>query len=103
MGQLITQTVTLETEVCCNCSVLFAVPDSLQRRRRADGDGFYCPNGHKQHYSESELDRVRKKLNEQTRAASDMADRATRAEKAKAELAKQMRQMKTRAAAGVCP
>jgi len=78
MGQVITQTVTLETEVCCNCSVLFAVPDSLQRRRRADGDWFYCPNGHKQHYSESELDRVRKKLNEQTRAASDMADRATR-------------------------
>jgi hypothetical protein len=49
---LLNDTVTLVTEECCNCGVLFAMPTELQDRFRANHDKwFYCPNGHQQHYT----------------------------------------------------
>ncbi len=52
----------LATEDCCNCGVVFAMPDSMQRRVQANGAYFYCPNGHPQHYTESDVQRLEKQL-----------------------------------------
>lgn len=31
---------------CASCGVVFAIPSTLEKRRREDGQNFYCPNGH---------------------------------------------------------
>lgn len=47
----ITDSVTLVTEECCNCGVLFAVTTTFQRYCMNDHDKwFYCPNGHHIHF-----------------------------------------------------
>ena len=51
---------TLETEVCCSCAVLFAMPAEMQRRLMNDHGWFYCPNGHSQHYTgKSDAEKLR--------------------------------------------
>jgi hypothetical protein len=60
-----TYTETLTVLTCCRaeCSVTFAFTEGYERRRREDHEWFYCPNGHRQHYSEpGELERVKRQL-----------------------------------------
>jgi hypothetical protein len=102
--------VNLETTTCCACGVPFAAPDYLIRARRNDGQTLYCPNGHHLSWRETELDRVRKKLDEQTRTATQMAERAASAERAEQDALrsaqkanKELRRHQKRTAAGVCP
>lgn len=48
------ETVTMVTEICCNCGVPFGIPSNLRSVLKADPNkSFYCPNGHGQHYSKS--------------------------------------------------
>ena len=47
---------------CANCGVPFAVTEDFEERRRKDGKGFYCPNGHSNVFGETEADKVRKEL-----------------------------------------
>lgn len=54
--------VTLIPVHCCECSCLFGIDDGLNRRRHEDGQLFYCPNGHPQRYSESEVKKLRRHL-----------------------------------------
>ena len=54
--------VDLASETCCNCGVVFAMPRDLMEQLRKSGGWFYCPTGHKQHYTESEADRLRREL-----------------------------------------
>ena len=103
MGYAIKQEVVLETETCCECGVPFAMPDYMRSRRLLDGKYFYCPNGHSQHYTKSEVQRLQEKLAEQTRAATSMAERAMAAENAEQKAQREINRMKKRAAAGVCP
>lgn len=103
MGYAIKQEVVLETETCCECGVPFAMPDYMRSRRLQDGKYFFCPNGHSQHYTKSEVQRLQEKLAEQNRAATNMAERARAAEAAEQKAQQEMRRMKKRAAAGVCP
>lgn len=103
MGYAIPKQMVLETEECCSCGVVFAMPDYMMRAKRNDGSWFYCPNGHQQHYTKSEIQRLREKLDEQTRAATQMAERARAAEANEQKAQTEMKRMKRRASAGVCP
>ena len=96
MGYAIPNQITLETVTCCNCSVVFAMPDYMIKRLQERGGSFYCPNGHSQYYTKSEVQRLREKLDEQTRAATQMAERAKAAEQ-------KMKRMGKRVSVGVCP
>lgn len=100
----------LVTMDCCSCAVVYAMPEYLQERAKRDGNTFYCPNGHPQSYTKSENDRLREKLDEQTRVATREAQRAANteliAQTAEAETTKIKRKLKTiekRVHAGVCP
>ncbi len=57
----VSMTVSLQVLDCANCAVIFAVPDRLDKERREDGGGFYCPNGHSLTYGESTLDKERER------------------------------------------
>lgn len=60
----LTEAVTFEREDCCNCGVTFFVPADLRAQRKLDAALFYCPNGHGQHYSKSEADKLRARVTE---------------------------------------
>jgi len=76
-GTTYQKTITMVTEVCCNCGIVFGVPSDFQERCQNDSSkSFYCPNGHGQHYSkskeqkkreaaEAELKRVRERLDQE--------------------------------------
>ncbi len=51
---------TLITKTCCNCGVLFAMEQGYQQQKRRDGESFHCPNGHGQHYTETDKTKLQK-------------------------------------------
>lgn len=101
---------TLYVQECCACSITFAVPEDFDQRRRNDGKTFYCPAGHSQSYTKSELDRVREKLARE-QAARERAqareihehDQRIAAERSASAYKGRVTRLKNRAAAGVCP
>jgi DNA-binding XRE family transcriptional regulator len=96
--------VSLATEVCCNCGMVFAMPEDYQRRRRDDRKNFYCPSGHPQHYAgETEAARLKREL-ERARQMQDAADaRAATAAQEREQIAKAHKRMRHRVMNGVCP
>lgn len=100
----------LVEEVCCECFTHFAMDSDLNARRRQTGGTFYCPNGHAQHYTETEVQKL-KKQNESLRKNLAWTDEAlTRAyneheatKKEKANIKRQLTNTRKRIANGVCP
>lgn len=94
--------VRLVSETCCNCGVVFAMPDYLIEERKQTGKNFYCPAGHSMVYH-SEIERLKGELDKERkrREWSEAQARTAReeAEKERAALAR----LKRRANAGVCP
>jgi hypothetical protein len=95
----------MATIFCAVCHVEFAIPESMERRRREDGKDFYCPNGHcnvfnggksKADKLAEELSRARQQLAQKT---DELRDEAGRRQKAEMEA----QSLKRRTAAGVCP
>lgn len=99
MTATIQENITLETEMCCNCAVVFAMPSYLKRQRRDDGLTFHCPNGHPQHYTKTTVMQLTEQL--------EAAQRELRSEKCHAlrmtqERDQAQRKLK-RVHRGVCP
>lgn len=98
---------------CAYCGVPFAISHDYDERRRDDGRGFYCPNGHVMSYDSRDRKRMEQLEREATAAkngarwaredAERQRQKARRADyqarAAKGELTK----AKKRAAAGLCP
>lgn len=55
---------------CCTCGALFAVPIEVKAKWRSTGKLFYCPNGHSQHYSDSDIKQAKQRAE---RAEKDAA------------------------------
>ncbi|MFZ5674260.1 MAG: hypothetical protein ACOZAM_14965 [Pseudomonadota bacterium] len=45
---------------CCNCGMLFFMPAYYHEMRHRDGKSFWCPAGHEQHFTETEVSKLRK-------------------------------------------
>lgn len=110
MTTSITYSATLVSVECGNCGIPFGLPTNLRDARYADGGGFYCPNGHRISWSETEADRLRKKLDEAELTATrrlasiDRLKAERDHEKARVNGYKgQLAKTKKRAAKGVCP
>lgn len=90
----------LETEQCYKCAVMFAFPRSLRMRCRADSNAeFFCPNGHGQVYTKSELTKAQEQL-----AAEQARHRATLARENEERIAREKLERKLkRVGRGVCP
>lgn len=100
----------MENVSCCNCGIVFGVPDAYVNARRADKAGFFCPNGHRLSFTESEADRLRR---ERDRLQQQLAQRddEIRRQKSLREITErkvsaakgQVTKLKRRAQAGLCP
>jgi hypothetical protein len=95
---------------CPDCGVIYGITVEYEKRRREDGRGFYCPNGHNGSFGESAIDKAKRlqaKAEERlmwarsaTQAARDQAQAAHHSARAyKGHLTR----MRNRIAAGVCP
>lgn len=96
---------------CCECGINFAVNDTVYTQWRQDSNKwFYCPNGHRQHYSEGEVQRLRKQLAQaehdrdwhKTNAANEREAREKTARSLRAVKAAKSR-IVNRVKNGVCP
>lgn len=45
-----THVTTFRVHDCAECGIIFAIPDSYDKRRADDGKTFYCPNQHRMSY-----------------------------------------------------
>lgn len=57
-------TVNFETEECCECGIIFQVPEDFAENRQNDGQTFYCPNGHGQSYTDTDDEKIEKLEND---------------------------------------
>lgn len=95
-------------QTCCNCGLLFAVPNDYDDRRRNDHRTFYCPNGHGQSYRgrsevEKERDRLKRELGWAQSSAQSWKDQAETAEHRRRAEKGAKTKLQKRIAAGVCP
>jgi len=81
--------VTLKHVECANCGSVFGIADNLHRNLMETGATFYCPNGHAQHFTEGEVERLKREL--------------SRAESERVYYKTQLTRTRNRVAAGVCP
>ncbi|MBN3756051.1 hypothetical protein G3N95_24125 [Paraburkholderia sp. Tr-20389] len=96
MGYAIQHQIALSTITCCSCGVVFAMPDQLKNQLRQSGDWFFCPNGHRQHFAQTEADRLRALLEQANRRNTDLVDEVARVQREK-------KRIERRVNAGVCP
>lgn len=90
---------------CCDCTMLFAVPQDFKQIRLYDGRSFYCPAGHSQFFTKrtdelEELKRQNQQLNNRVAWAETEAETAKRQKTA---LKGQLTKTRNRLANGVCP
>lgn len=103
--------ITLESETCCNCGVVFGMESGHRHRLRQSHDWFYCPNGHGQHYTgkseaqkANELAEWRARQLEYARGeAAAERDRRQAAERSRAAIKGQNTRLRRKVAAGQCP
>jgi len=99
----ISTTVKLVTEECCNCGILFAMPQQVNERLRTKGGTFYCPNGHPQVYTEPDIEVLRKKLLAEERRSQNLETHLNGALDNLNTTKKELRRTKRRVNAGTCP
>ncbi len=98
------ETQVLETETCCNCGILFAVPEDFKSAKRKNHNEFYCPNGHGQHYTgKSEAEKLRNRLSQTESLLDDYKKDLQKERISKAAVKGQLIKLKNRVKNGVCP
>jgi len=95
---------TLSSFTCCNCGMLFAMPELIEERRRADHAMFYCPAGHPQHFpGKTDLEKAREELAKEKQRRDQAEAQANAEREAREKAEKKLKRTQRRAAAGVCP
>jgi hypothetical protein len=106
----VAEEIDLEVMDCAACGVVYAVTRDYDARRRKDGQGWSCPNGHSNVYGNTEADRLKRELEDTRKGLAatreDLARERSRLETAKRSHAAtkgQLTKIQKRVAAGVCP
>lgn len=110
-------TVALFVTDCATCGVVYGFSTTLEKRRRDDGQHWFCPNGHHQVFRKTEAERLRdelaeaQRLREQAERQRDVAragrtaarDQAQAAERSARAYRGHLTRMRNRIAQGICP
>ena len=89
---------------CCTCGIAFTMPEWFYKRCKERSDQwFYCPQGHEQHYSKSELTKLREQLERAQTREKHLQDQREAAERHASAMKGQVTRLKNHAKAGVCP
>lgn len=99
-----TFTGTLVIVDCCTCAVPFGMTEAMNKARRNDHAWFYCPAGHKQHYTgHSETEQLRARLRTAERSEAFYRDQAAAARRSAAAQKGQVTRIRNLIAKGICP
>ncbi len=98
-----TFTINLVDVDCFKCGIVFGMPEQFEREKRERGGTFYCPNGHGQHYTKSEVQRLQEKLETERRSTEFWRNQNTLAERRISAQKGQATKLRKRLANGVCP
>ena len=60
---------SLVCETCWVCGITWAMPWGWARKRSEQGKGFYCPNGDKLRYGQSEIEKLKERLESEQRTS----------------------------------
>ena len=102
---------TMSHVTCCQCAMLFSMPQRFNQMLRETKKDFYCPAGHIQgYYGENDAERLKKQV-ERLQKEKEWAQQATRIEEQRARSAERKerlaktreKKLKARIQAGVCP
>lgn len=94
---------TLTTLDCGMCAIPFAIPSDLYQGATQDGRWFWCPNGHRIHFYETENQKLQDELaRAKTGLIRERQDREA-AERSNAALRGVVTRTKKRVGKGVCP
>ena len=110
-GQTFTRTLEFVCVTCYNCKCLFAITREMYDRLQEDSKRcFFCPNGHEQHYAQTDKQRLERELAQQKEATErerwwrQSAETDAKYERrSKNAYRGQVTKLKRRVAHGVCP
>lgn len=91
---------------CCECGADIVMYDTLMDWFRADARRwFYCPHGHRQHFSSSknDIDKMRLERDRLKQRQAMLEDEKLAAQRSAAAQKGQVTRLKNRLQAGVCP
>lgn len=94
---------TVEAIDCFVCGLVFGIDSRFVSRRRKDGRTFYCPNGHGQHFTETEEVRLERRLKSLEAQNTHLQDQRDAAERSARAYKGQVTKIKRRVGNGVCP
>lgn len=70
-GQPISVVITMTLVHCATCGSPFGMPEDLNRRRREDGEKFFCPAGHINYYKGG-VDALKKEVDALKKVEADL-------------------------------
>ena len=88
---------------CCVCGSWIALTTDQEDRFRDKGGTFYCTIGHSQHFTETEVQRLTKALEDERRQTSKARGQVDDLLLDKAQRQKELRRLQRRTDNGVCP
>jgi hypothetical protein len=91
-GMIGAEQVYFEMVVCCKegCHIPFMITTKHRAKLMETGDWFYCPNGHSQHYSPTELSKAKKEIERLKSEQEETVNWANRIQADKWKLEKQI-------------
>ena len=103
MARTYTETVVLQEDTCKSCGITFAVPQRFLEGLQQTGGYYYCPNGHKWGWGESEAQRLRKQLESEQKRSKQMEIEVMHVKDQLEASEREMKRRQKRVANGVCP
>jgi hypothetical protein len=95
--------INLVPETCCNCGVHFAMDERYWDEKKLKGGTFYCPNGHGQHYTEPEVQKLKQRVRSLENANRWTEQRLESERRSHSATKGQLTKTRKRVAHGVCP
>jgi DNA repair exonuclease SbcCD ATPase subunit len=96
--------ITLKTTECYFCGCTFGMPKQFYDDRLNDHKGFYCPNGHCQHFiGKTEAEKLRDELRDVRVRNMELYEERDAAERSRRATKGQLTKLRKRIDNGVCP
>jgi hypothetical protein len=99
----ITYVGVLTVTSCGVCRVRFAMPERMLADRQNDGQDFWCPNGHRIHFFETENRRLARDLAAERARRTHAEDQLEATERSRRAVKGHLTRIRNRIASGVCP
>lgn len=98
----ITTKIQLTAFECSECGIVYAIPSTQYDGYLERGGSWYCPNGHSQHFVETEVNRLKHKLDQREAELERTHERLDGALKDITSKKRIITRMRNRVQAGVC-